>query len=64
MPSALSEAEIYSTLIDALQRAEGCMTQLAYHRGDERWARAARCTYDLTAKIKELATTKMVFVPN
>lgn len=37
-----TEAEIYARLIDALKIAEGCMTQLAHKRKDERWIMARR----------------------
>lgn len=64
MPSPLSEHEIYSTLLDALKVAEGCMRQLGYHRGDERWIKAASFQSAIADKVKDIATTRMTFVPN
>lgn len=59
MPSELHEHEIYSALIDAIGKAEGCLVQMAYHRSDPRWSHVAARMHEMGLLIKTLATSRL-----
>jgi len=57
--SQLGEVEIWHKMIENFRELEGCMTQLAYHRGDERWARLATVVHNLGLKATELRNRRL-----
>lgn len=56
--SDLSESEIYLKLLDSIRKAEGCSTQMAFHRGDVRWTKIATKFHEMLTLVTKLATGK------
>lgn len=57
--SMLGEVEIWHKLIESLREAEGAMTQMAFHRGDERWVKMATIIHNINLKAAELRNRRL-----